>query len=185
LGIPVQVELGRRGDYAVRAVLDLARHYGGGHRKAREISAEMDIPQQFLAQILGPFVRAGIVTAVAGREGGYALARPPAAVSLLDVIEMAEGPLESGECTLRGGPCDWTGPCPLHETWARARAQLANYLGKVTFAQIAAVDAAIQSGRQRASTGQPHARVSARRGVRTEAAPATRRSRRRGPAPDS
>src|SRR3990172_10072995 len=67
----MQIALGRKGDYAVRAVLELARHYGAGRRKAREIAAEMDIPHRYLQQILNTFVRSDLLTAAAGPDGGY------------------------------------------------------------------------------------------------------------------
>ena len=58
----------------MRAVLDIARH-NGERRKAREISDEMDIPHRFLTQILAELVQLGLLKAVAGRTGGYVLAR--------------------------------------------------------------------------------------------------------------
>ncbi len=160
----MQVSLGRKGDYAMRILLDLARHFGQDRRKAREIAATMDVPQQYLAQVLAPFVRQGMVRAVAGREGGYELAVEPASLTLLDVVEIAEGPIESGECTLRGGPCDWSGPCPLHETWVLARRQLSEVLASVTFAQLAANDAILEAaGSETTAHATP---PSNRRGVR-------------------
>ncbi len=161
----MQVALGRRGDYAVRILVDLARHFGQGRRKAREIAATMDGPQQYLAQVLTPFVRQGTVSAVAGREGGYQLMVAPSMLTLLDVVETAEGPIETGECTLRGGPCDWSGPCPLHETWVLARRQLADVLASVTFEQLAANDALLEAAQPRGTTRKLP--PSNRRGVRT------------------
>src|SRR5690606_33444564 len=104
LGISVQVTLGRKGDYTVRAVLNLARHYGAGRRKSREIAAEMDIPERYLPQILANLVRHGLLVAVAGPDGGYALARDPGDITLFEVVEVAEGPIALESCVLRGGP---------------------------------------------------------------------------------
>ena len=140
----MQIALDRRGDYSVRAVVDLARHYGAGRRKAREIARVMDIPVRYLPQLLSPLIRGGLVVATAGPDGGYALARDPASLTLLEVIEAAEGPLESPRCVLRGGPCDWAETCPVHETWSRARTALAAELRSATFADLATVDAAIE-----------------------------------------
>jgi Rrf2 family protein len=150
--LKVQIALDRRGDYSVRAVLDLARHYGTGRRKAREIARVMDIPVRYLPQLLTPLVRGGLVAATAGPEGGYALTREPATVSLLEVIEAAEGPLESPVCVLRGGPCDWAETCPVHEPWSRARSALAAELRGTTFAELASIDAAIERRGVRART---------------------------------
>jgi Rrf2 family protein len=142
----MQIALGRKGDYAVRAVLDLARHYGGPRRKSREIAADMEIPERYLPQILALLVRAGVLAAVAGPDGGYSLARDPSQVSLLEVVEVAEGPVRAMECLLRGGPCDWTGVCPLHGSWSRAQEALAAELARTNFGDLARRDAAIERG---------------------------------------
>lgn len=140
----MQIALGRRGDYAVRAMLYLARTHRDGRRKAREIAEAMGIPERFLPQILAPFVRSGTLIAVAGPDGGYQLARPPAEVTLLEVVETAEGETKSDHCTLRGGPCDWQNACAMHEPWSRAQAALADELRATTFADLARADEAIE-----------------------------------------
>ncbi len=161
----MQVTLGRRGDYAVRAMVDLARHHGAGRRKTREIAEAMDIPQRYLTQILASLVRDGLLAAVAGPDGGYSLARPPAEVTLLEVVEAAEGPIALDQCVLRGGPCDWEDACPLHAAWARAQGALVGELAGTTFAELAAADAALQAGTYR---GEPadHSAPTDRRGRR-------------------
>jgi len=142
----MEIALERRGDYTVRAVIDLARH-AGHRRKAREIARTMEIPVRYLPQLLAPLVREGLVTATAGPDGGYELSRDPASVTLLEVVEIAEGPLESPRCVLRGGPCDWNEGCPVHEIWSRARSAFAAQLQAATFAEIAATDVRIEQGK--------------------------------------
>ena len=172
----MQIALDRRGDYSVRAVLDLARHYGS-RRKAREIARTMDLPVRYLPQLLAPLVHRGLLAATAGPEGGYALARAPVEVTVLEVIEAAEGPLESPRCVLRGGPCDWEETCPLHDHWGRARAALATELQAVTFAELAARDAEIQQ-RPRRTRPPLHLEPVDRHGVRDDEAPPKGRKRR-------
>ncbi len=117
----MQIALGRKGDYSVRAMLDIARHGDDSLRKAREIADAMDIPPRFLTQILASLVRHGLLDAEAGPTGGYALARPSDAISLLEVAEAAEGSIALDECVLRGGPCGWVDVCPIHVPWSRAQ----------------------------------------------------------------
>lgn len=162
----MQIALGRKGDYSVRAMIELARHYGDGRRKAREIARTMDIPERYLPQLLAPLVHAGLLAATAGPDGGYELAVPPRAISLLQVIELAEGPLESPECVLRGGPCDWEGICPAHDTWVGARAVLARHLDRTTLAQLAERDAAIERGDVTPPSVALHPITVQRRGLR-------------------
>lgn len=130
----MKVELGQKGDYALRSVVAMAR--AGRRMKAREIAEEMDIPQKYLPHILGSLIRAGLATSVAGPDGGYTLARVPDEISLLDVIEAAEGPVRSRKCVLRGGPCQLNGTCIVHDAWSDAQAALADKLAGTTFADL-------------------------------------------------
>ncbi len=138
----MRLELGRRADYAVRAVVDLARHHGDeSRRKGREIAAEMDIPGSYIPQILAELVRVGIVESVAGPDGGE-----PTEISLLHVITAVEGEIGSSECVLRGGPCRWEGACAVHEPWWRAQQALRDELARTSFRDIAEIDAGIEAG---------------------------------------
>jgi len=142
----MQIALGRRGDYSVRAMLVLARAFGDGRRKARQIAAVMDIPGRYLPQIMAPLVRQHLVLATAGPDGGYELARPPASITLLEVIEAAEGPLVRERCLLQGGPCDWEQICPVHDVWAQAHDALGHQLRITTFKHLAENDRLIEQG---------------------------------------
>lgn len=146
----MQVVLGSRGDYAIRAVLYLTRH--PGLQRRRDISAGMDIPDKYLPQILGAMVHAGIARSVVARNGGYELARPPGSISLREVIEVAEGPIESTTCSLRGGPCYWDERCAMHDAWSAAQAALMERLSATTFAELARRDVEIE----RSSSADPH-----------------------------
>ena len=131
----MQATLGRKGDYSVRAVLDISNH-GGIRRKSREIAEEMDIPSRYLPQILANLVDHGILTAAAGPTGGYVLARPAEEISLLDVVQAAEGPIRIDQCVLRGGPCDWGESCPIHVPWNNAISGFTDRLSETSFADL-------------------------------------------------
>lgn len=118
----------------MRSVLALAR--AGKRLKAREIAAEMALPEKFLPQVLGLLIKAGLVGSVAGPDGGYELRRAPGEISLLEVIEAAEGPVRSQECVLRGGPCRLDGTCAVHDAWFDTQAALAVKLARTTFADL-------------------------------------------------
>jgi Rrf2 family protein len=135
----------RRSDYGIRAALCLASH-APEWLKAVEIAREMEIPRGFLPQVLQGLQRAGLVVSRAGRSGGYTLARDPGEISLLEVIEALEGPLNAGECALRGGPCRWGDVCAVHEVWSRGQEAFREALGSASLADVAAVDAALERG---------------------------------------
>jgi Rrf2 family transcriptional regulator, iron-sulfur cluster assembly transcription factor len=127
----MRIALSRRGDYAIRAMLALAEHErpgGDEYLSARRIAERMRIPARFVAHVLTDLGRAGLVRAGAGRAGGYRLAEPAASISLLRVVDAADGNGKVDRCVLRGSPCDPGGHCAVHETIARttsaARAEL-------------------------------------------------------------
>jgi Rrf2 family transcriptional regulator, iron-sulfur cluster assembly transcription factor len=141
----VELSLGRRADYAIRATLDLAQHLDR-LRKSREIGEAMNIPVSYLPQILAQLVRVGIATSTAGPNGGYGLARDPAAISLLDVIEAVDGEVAATACVLRGGPCRWEDMCAVHLPWAQAQRALTGELAGTSFTEVVALDAALAAG---------------------------------------
>lgn len=163
----MQASLGRKGDYSVRAVLDLARRHDQ-RRKAREIAGEMDIPHRYLTQILANLVQHGLLTAVAGPSGGYILARPPTDITLLEVVEAAEGPIKLEHCVLRGGPCEWEESCPIHIPWARAQNALAAQLAGTTFADLARDAQELEAGTYELPADTPPHPVATPRRLRPE-----------------
>jgi Rrf2 family transcriptional regulator, iron-sulfur cluster assembly transcription factor len=143
----MRLELGRRADYAIRAAVYLASHHGDGERrKARAISEGMDIPVTYVPQILAELVRAELAVSMAGRDGGYALARQPALITLLEVVRSVEGEMISTSCVLRGGPCRWDDICAVHVPWAQAQYALLDSLGGTSLGDLVTIDAALQAG---------------------------------------
>ncbi|MEX0801474.1 MAG: Rrf2 family transcriptional regulator [Dehalococcoidia bacterium] len=160
----MDLTLTRRGDYAVRAAISLARHYGAnGYRKIREVAQEMGLPPGYTAQILSLLSRAELAEAKAGRDGGYRLLRRPEEISLLEVVEAAEGPLQPQRCTLRGGPCRWEDACPVHWAWAEAGEALRRSLAAASLASVAREDEALERGDGAAARAPAHAERTPRR----------------------
>ena len=162
----MHMPLGRRGDHAVRASIDLARHRDSGPRKAREIATSMDIPLGSLKQVLADLVGHGVLTSTAGPRGGYRLAKSPEEVTLLSIIEGAEGHFVLDQCVLRGGPCDWTEACPIHDTWSNAQRAFADLVAATNLADLAHIDHNIESGTH-TWTESIHLNPTRRRGTRT------------------
>lgn len=152
--------LSKRGDYVVRSALCLARAYeSGSYRKIREVVDAMGVPQTFASQILAELVRAGIATSKAGKNGGYRLTRPPASITLLEVVEAGEGPLRTERCALGEGPCRWDLVCPLHATWITAIGVLRDTLAQATLATLVDRDEALESGTYPVPTDSHRSRV--------------------------
>lgn len=147
------LNLTRKADYAVRAVLDVAVHHPEV-RNTRQISAGMDLPRNLMRQILASLVRHGLLDSTAGPAGGYTLARPPSEITLLEVVQVIEGPVAIDSCMLSGGACDWEQACPVHEIWVRARLGLEAGLA-TTFHHLSEIDTAIRAGTYRVPAETP------------------------------
>jgi Rrf2 family protein len=127
---------------------------------AAQIATEMEIPKGFLHQVLLSLKQAGLVTSRTGRTGGYRLARDPADVSILEIIEALEGSLEDGECAMQGGPCHWDDVCALHWVWSEARSALVARLKEATLSDVSEADLALLAGSV-AAPGNSHRRPGA------------------------
>jgi Rrf2 family protein len=139
--------LTRRGDYAVRAAICLARRGGdGGYVKIREVAQTMVLPASYTPQVLRLLAEAGLAEARAGRDGGYRLTRPPGEIALIEVVEAAEGAFELERCILRGGPCHWEQACAVHGAWSAAVASFRDSLRQTTLADLAAADTWLETG---------------------------------------
>src|SRR4051794_26352160 len=87
------MKLNRASQYAVRALVALASHDGAGVVPSHVLAREDGTPERFLLKILKALVGVGMLRSVKGPGGGYALARPPAKVTLLEVVEAVDGPV--------------------------------------------------------------------------------------------
>ena len=131
----MRLELTRRGDYAVRAMLSLTRPEA--HQlTAAALASQTGIPAGYVPQVMGDLVRAGLVANRRGRSGGYRLARPASDVSLLEVVEAVEGDGRRKTCVLRGGPCRRDGACDVHDAFFRAQEAVFGTLASVSLADV-------------------------------------------------
>ena len=152
----MDLALTRRGDYAVRAALCLARRDGdSGYVKIREVAQTMALPASYTPQVLRLLADAGLAEARAGRDGGYRLTRPPGEIALLEVVEAAEGAFVLERCILRGGPCHWEQACAVHAAWSAAVQACRDSLGQTTLADLVAADTQLESGRELSAGGFP------------------------------
>lgn len=131
------MELTRKGEYAIRGMLYLARQPRGKVCLVEEISQAMEVPKTFLAKILRDFVKRGLVTSSRGTGGGFALSRPANSITLREVVEAVEGPILPNRCLLGTGTCERDGTCRVHPVWKKVRDQIIVVLDGVTIAELA------------------------------------------------
>lgn len=124
----------RRTDLALAALNALAATRGrlSGAELARTIGTTIT----YLPQVVAPLIQAGWVGSERGPGGGYYLTDSAEDLSLLDVIEVTEGPAVDGRCALRDAPCPGDNPCPIHSVWVEARRVLIEGFAEVPVVQL-------------------------------------------------
>ena len=126
------MKLSVKSDYAARAVLGLARHYPErAALRMEDVADEQGVPPKYLPQILTELKARGIVRSVRGKEGGYLLARPPADITLGDVLRAVQGPLFDTPA-LSDSHC----PPELRRAWQKLQRSLEDAAEAITFAQM-------------------------------------------------
>ena len=130
------MQITRQADYAVRAVLHLARMGTDQRSATSQVAQEQRIPPSFLAKIISQLPIAGLLHTSRGARGGVTLARNPKDISLLEVIEAIDGPIQLNECVGENGTCTFDEDCPLRPVWCEAQEELVAKLKKTNFAQL-------------------------------------------------
>ncbi|MEY2427599.1 MAG: Rrf2 family transcriptional regulator, cysteine metabolism repressor [Verrucomicrobiota bacterium] len=126
------MKLSVKSDYAARAVLGLARHHPRGEAlRVEDLAGEQSVPANYLVQILIELKAQGIARSVRGKEGGYLLGRPPAEISLGDVIRAVHG-------TVFDTPALSDTSCPpeLRRAWQRLQHAVDESADSITFQQL-------------------------------------------------
>lgn len=130
------MQITRQADYALRAMIYLARLDANSRAATSQIAQEQLIPPSFLAKIISQLSIAGLIHTSRGARGGVTLARAPEEISLLEVIEAIDGPIALNQCTLSKNGCPFQDNCPVHPVWCDAQSELVNKLSSTTFATL-------------------------------------------------
>ncbi len=132
------MQITRQADYAVRAVLHLAQMKEGERAATSTVAKQQRIPPSFLAKIVSQLSIAGLLHTSRGARGGVTLARDPKDITLLEVVEAIDGPIQLNECVAQGGVCSFEDHCPIRSVWCEAQDELVARLKKADFAQLLA-----------------------------------------------
>jgi len=137
-----------RGEYGVRLMVDLARHYGAPARSLTEIGqAEgLELKVQYLEQLVKCLREAHLVESLRGAHGGYRLSRPPADISMGAVLRALEGPIAPMICATEGEMgviCDRLDGCSTKYLWARVRDAVTGTLDAISLGDLVAESDAV------------------------------------------
>ena len=103
--------------YGTRAMLDLAIHYGNGPVLLKDIAKRQEISLKYLDRILSSLKTTGLVKSLRGAKGGYVLNKPPPKITVSQIVEALEGPLELVECVTNKDYCRRVKFCVMHDIW--------------------------------------------------------------------
>jgi Rrf2 family protein len=126
-----------RAEYGLRALIDLAQHYGQGPVLSREIATRQGLPEPYLNQLMTSLRRAGLVASKRGPTGGHVLARAPEAINLRDAFTVLEGSTAPWWCVeLEEPDCKFASGCGLRPLWAALNAAAEQVLTQLSLADI-------------------------------------------------
>jgi len=118
-------------------MLVLAMHEGSEPVMTKEIGEKQNLPVTYLEQLMLTLRKAGLVNATRGAKGGYMLARSPKDISLIEIVEALEGPLDIADCTDVPNCCLVPSACAFKDLFTRANKALYDVFDQVSLAQIA------------------------------------------------
>jgi len=129
------MKLSTKGKYGVRAVFEIARHYGKGPISIKEIAERQGISFSYLEQILHRLGKAGHIESVRGPAGGYLLAKKPGDLTIGDIVRALEGPIALSHCLEPGeaGDCSQTDDCVARMVWTKVGAKIEEALDSISF----------------------------------------------------
>lgn len=126
-----------KGRYALRVLIDLARHQGDGRVPLKEVAERQGISEKYLENILSVLVRNDLLSGMRGKGGGYRLAREPEEYTVGEVLRLTEGTIApvsclNHDCTV----CEHAGACPTHPMWVELDRRISSYLDAVTIRDL-------------------------------------------------
>jgi Rrf2 family protein len=131
------MQITRATDYAVRIMIHLATLPEETRVASPDLARAIQAPESFVSKVLQQLVQHGMVSSHRGAGGGFQLTVLPESVSLLDVVELVEGPLQINLCLGGEASCDLSSWCGAHPIWNEAQAALKNVLASASIARLA------------------------------------------------
>jgi Rrf2 family transcriptional regulator, cysteine metabolism repressor len=134
------VAFSTKGEYGVRLMVQLGRHFGTGPASLAEIAAEEDLPRAYLEQLVMSLRDAGLVVSTRGAHGGYELAREPGTIRMGEILRALEGPIAPMICATddpeHATNCDRSARCTVNLLWVRVRDAITGALDGMTLAEL-------------------------------------------------
>ena len=130
------MQVSRKVDYALRAVIYLSQQGGSRPLSAKEIASRRRIPIKFLEKIVRDLMHHGIVESRRGAHGGYTLSRLPSQITFREVIEAIEGPISLNVCVAGQKDCSVLSSCNMQRVWQEGQRRVLEYFSETTLADL-------------------------------------------------
>lgn len=123
------MKLSTKGRYGVKALFELAMHYGAGPMSLKQIAERQALSEHYLEQLAAPLRKSGLISSVRGAQGGYVLARSPEQISVGDILRALEGPIEF---ETDESEADGTGP----RVWEKVTQRIVQVIDSMTLQDL-------------------------------------------------
>lgn len=133
------IKFSTKGEYGIRMMVEIARHYGKGPVSLTDVSRSEDLPLPYLEQLVGKLRKDGLLRSRQGAHGGYELARSPREITIGDVLRALEGPIAPMFCATESRDeveCARQSRCTVTTVWERVRDAIAGALDSITLADL-------------------------------------------------
>ena len=130
------MKLSTKGRYGVKAMVDLAIRYGGEPVSIKSISERQKISEYYLEQLFAPLRKANIINSIRGAQGGYVLSKAPENITIYEIMEVLEGPVEISDCLDEGVSCSNTDCCATRLLWSKIKNSIDDVTKSTTLKDI-------------------------------------------------
>ena len=130
------MQIPRRVDYGLRAIIYLSTQDPEKCCSIAEIARQQNVPKKFLEKIIQDLMRRGLIRSKRGSCGGYTLARMPDQISFYDVIEALEGPIAVNVCMNEELSCDQLPRCAMVGVWSEIQQKVTEVFTRTTLADV-------------------------------------------------
>ena len=129
------MKLSTKGRYGVKAMVDLAIHYGESPISIKSISQRQGISEYYLEQLFSALRKAKLIKSIRGAQGGYVLNKLPEEITVADIMEVLEGPIEISDC-VEGTTCNNGNCCATRLVWQKIKTSIEDVTTSVTLKDI-------------------------------------------------
>jgi len=132
------MKISTKGRYGLRILMDLAIHQSEKPRLIRDIAQSQQISEKYISRLVISLRKAGLIRSIRGVNGGFHLDRKPEDITLLEVVEVMEGPLSIVDCVTAPRKCRLHENCAPREVWCKLNESIRDLMRQTTLADILA-----------------------------------------------